>query len=910
MRHAAIIETKLHVPSIRTGTIARHRLREQMGRGAEAPLTLVSAPAGFGKSTLLAQWIADTRTDAARFAWVSLDVRDNDARTFWTYVATATRAAASGVGSEALGLLDTPAGSLEAIAASLINDLDTVAGTMTLVLDDYHVIDSAEVHDSLAFFVAHLPASTHLVLATRSDPPLPLAQLRARRELVEIRVADLRFTPGEAEQYLNDAMGLNVREDDVAVLETRTEGWIAALQLAALSIQGRDDGSAFIASFAGDDRYIVDYLAEEVLQLQTPDIRDFLLRTSVLDRLTGPLCDAVTGQPGGRSRLVALDRANLFLVPLDDRRQWYRYHHLFADVLRAHLADEHPGLAPELHRAASEWFEGSGDTPDAIRHALDASDPERAARLIELVAPAMQQQRQEIALRDWIAALPDSVVRVRPVLSNVYAGALLSTGQFDRVDVPLTDAEQFAAALADDRPAADLPAPVVADAEQLRHLPAATAVHRAGFRLVTGDLDGAVHAARRALGLATPDDHLVRAASTALIGLATWSTGNLVDAEQAYRDCLVDMAKAGHFADILGCSIALADIQITLGLLDHAHATYTSAVRLATGQSTGPLRGTSDMLTGLAEAHLERGEVDAAADYVSRARQLGDRLGLPQFPYRRRVVEARIREAAGDIDDAIDLLVEGLAVFTTDFSPNVHPLPAQIARLHLRAGRRREAEAWTRETPISTADELTYVHEFEHTVLARVLLARHAAGDAGALTDALDLLARLEQAARDGQRTASLIEILVVTAIARHANGATAEALGAIADALELAQPQRYVRVFRDDGHALAPLLAALPPRPETASFLADVLADVGSPPPDRGGADPRTAAAALVDPLSARELDVVRLLATDLDGPDIARQMFISLNTMRTHTRSIYTKLGVTSRRAAVRRAHELELI
>ncbi len=899
-----ILETKLHVPSVRASTIARDRLRDLLGRSAQAPLTVVSAPAGFGKSTALAQWIAEQRTDATRFAWVSLDVRDNDARTFWTYMATAARAAASGVGSEALDLLDASAGSLEAIAASLINDLDTIAGTMTFVLDDYHVIDALEVHDSLAFFVAHLPASTHLVLSTRSDPPLPLAQLRARRELVEVRVADLRFTRAEAQQYLNDAMGLGVPDDDVGILESRTEGWIAALQLAALSIQGHDDASAFIASFAGDDRYIVDYLAEEVLQLQTPEVREFLLRTSILDRLAGPLCDAVTGQPGGKSRLVALDRANLFLVPLDDRRQWYRYHHLFADVLRAHLADERPGLEAELHRAASEWFENAGDAADAIRHAFAAADAERAARLIEIAAPAMQQQRQEIALREWIATLPDGVVRARPVLSNIYAGALLSTGRFDRVDSPLANAEAYVAARTDDR-GADLPDAVVADAEQLRQLPAATAVHRAGYRLVTGDLDGAVSAARRALAISTPDDHLSRAAATALIGLATWSTGNLVDAERAYRDCLVDMSRAGHDADVLGCSIALADIQITLGHLDDAHATYRAALTLATDRPGAPLRGTSDMLTGLAEIHLERGEVAEAAEHIAQARQLGDRLGLPQYPYRRRVVEARIREAAGDVDSAVELLQDGMAVFTTDFSPNVHPLPAQIARLHLRAARQREADAWVREASVSAVDELAYVREYEHVVLARVLLARRDAGDDHALNEALDLLARLEDAARRGQRRASLIEILVVTAMAQHARGATSEALAALTDALSLAKPQRYARVFRVDGRALAPLLATLRRDTDAAAFLDDV----GSEPPVPDEAAPRTPSA-IVDPLSPRELDVLRLLATDLDGPDIARQMFISLNTMRTHTRSIYTKLAVTNRRAAVRRGHELSLI
>ena len=360
-------------------------------------------------------------------AWLSLDPGDNQPASFWTYLIAALQTVAPGVGASALSLLQGPQPPpIETVLATLLNELGAVPSDVVLVLDDYHVIDAHDINDGMAFLLEHLPPQVHLVITTRADPALPLARLRARGELVEIRAADLRFTPDEAAAYLNEVMGLDLAAGDVAALEGRTEGWIAALQLAALSMQGRDDVAGFIAGFAGDDRYIVDYLVEEVLHRQPEQVRSFLLETSILGRLSGPLCDAVTGQDGGKAMLEALDRGNLFLVPLDDRRRWYRYHQLFADVLRARLLDEQPELVPELHRRACEWYEENGDRSEAIRHAMAGGDFERAADLVELAIPAMSQDRQEATLRQWLEALPDELLRVRPVLSNAYAGTLLA----------------------------------------------------------------------------------------------------------------------------------------------------------------------------------------------------------------------------------------------------------------------------------------------------------------------------------------------------------------------------------------------------------------------------------------------------------------------------------------------------
>src|SRR5579863_8821985 len=433
----ALLETKFYVPRPRRGQVPRPRLSERLDRGAASKLMLVSAPAGFGKTTLLTEWLAAGSAAPAGerlAAWLSLDRSDNHPASFWAYVIAALRAAA-GIGDSALALLQAPQPPpIETVLTVLLNDLGAITADIVLVLDDYHLIDARDVQDRMVFLLDHLPPGLHVVIACRADPVFPLARLRARGELAEIRAAELRFTPDEAAAYLNGTMGLQLTARDVAALEARTEGWIAALQLAALSLQGRDDIAGFIAGFAGDDRYVVDYLAEEVLQRQPGRVQAFLLQTSILGRLTGPLCDAVTGQGGGKAMLEALDRGNLFLVPLDDRRQWYRYHSLFADVLQARLLDEQPGQVPGLHRRASAWFQRSGEPSEAIGHALAARDFDQAADLIERAIPAMRITRQDATMHGWLKALPDEVIRVRPVLIVAVAWVLLSDGQFEGVD--------------------------------------------------------------------------------------------------------------------------------------------------------------------------------------------------------------------------------------------------------------------------------------------------------------------------------------------------------------------------------------------------------------------------------------------------------------------------------------------
>jgi LuxR family maltose regulon positive regulatory protein len=850
---------------------------------------------------LLADWLATAPLEGRSVAWVSLDERDNDPALFWRYLLAAVERAAPGVGAGALALLQSPRPPIEAVLGTLLNDLGAVSKGLVIVLDDYHVIDAPDVQDGVAYLLEHLPAQVQLVIAGRADPSLPLARMRARGDLIEIRAADLRFTADEAAAYLNGAMGLTLTAVDVAALENRTEGWIAALQLAALSMQGREDVEGFIAAFAGDDRYIVDYLAEEVLQRQSEEVRCFLLQTSVLSRLSGELCDAVTGQDGGRAMLEALDRANLFVVPLDDRRRWYRYHHLFADVLRAHLLDEQPADVPALHRRAVDWYEQNGERSEAIHHALAAEDFARAADLVELAFPALHQGKQEETVRRWMEALPDEVFLVRPVLNVGYVGALMATGDVTGVEARLRSAERW---LETTEAAGDLSDMIVLDQEEFRRLPGQIAMYRAGQALVHGDVAATMTHARRALDLAGAADHAGRGGPAALVGLAYWTTGDLEAAHRWYTDGMASLDQGGYRADVIVGAVALGDIRLAQGRLRDAMSTYQRA--LSRAEASDPvLRGAADMHVGMSQVFQERNELDAARHHLVRAEELGEHVGSLQHPYRRRLAIARLVELDGDLDQALDLLDQAERVYDTDFSPAVRPIPAVRARLWVAHGRLDDAREWVRKRQLSADDELSYLREYEHLTLARVLMARSSAEHAERpLHEATGLLDRLLSAAEADRRSGSVMEILVLQALASQERGDTRAALASLSRGLVLAEPEGYVRIFVDEGAGMAGLLRAAVKHGVGGGYARRLLAAVRATPDDEPvGHD-------VIERLSIRELDVLRLLGTDLDGPGIARRLFVSLNTVRTHTKNVYAKLGVNNRRAAVRRAAELDLV
>jgi LuxR family maltose regulon positive regulatory protein len=882
-----LIATKLHVPKPRGDAVGRPRLRELLLRGTDTKLTLISAPAGFGKTALLAEWLSDPSILGGIVAWLSLDPTDSEPNAFWLHVVAALEAGAVRSGTPALALPDAAAAPDQVFLVALVNAIAASSSPVVLVLDDFHLVENADVQAGVGFIVEHLPSHAHVVISTRADPTLPLARLRARGELVEVRAADLRFTAAETSTYLNDAMGLGLTANDAATLEERTEGWIAALQLAVLSIKGRKDASAFIAEFAGSGRFIVDYLIEEVLERQPDDVRRFLARTCVLKRMSGPLCDAVSGLPGaGRAMLDRLDRQNLFVVPLDDRRQWYRYHHLFADVLVSRLGEDERRDLPQVHRLASDWFELNGERPEAIDHALAAEDFERAAELVEKAIPAMRRDRQEPTMRRWFKALPDRVVRARPVLGVNYAGSLLSGGDLD-VDDRLDEAERALAFTTGD------------DDLERRRLPTAIGMYRAALAQARGDVAGAIVHAQRALDVAMPDDHFGRAGPAGLLGIAHWSRGELDAALPRWTECLDQLGRAGYVADVVGSSIGPAEIHIVQGRLREAARLYEHVLQLA-AQHGGKLRGTADVHAAVSRLHVERNDLAAARRHLQISRDLGDVAGLPQHPFRWRAAMAEILMAEGDAEQALRLWHDAERERVGDFFPNARPVAAVRARIRIMLGQLDDAERWARDSGIAVAGELTYLREFEHVTLARLLLARRSAID-----EASDLLARLVEAAATGGRNGSVIEISVLQAVALDASGNPAAALVPLKRALELAEPEGHVRVFAGEGDAMAALLKAAVKRGIAPAHARRLLAAIGTPEPRAAPDHPE-----LLEPLSEREVDVLRLLRSDLSGPDMARELAVSLNTVRTHTKNIYEKLGVNSRRAAVRRAEELNLL
>lgn len=895
-----VLATKLFIPPPRPHAVARPRLVERLREGLRAPrkLTLVSAPAGFGKTSLLSEWIADAqrRDPDLRVAWLSLEESDNDPGRFLGYLVAALHRADPDIGSEEPNL-QLP---VEAALTALINDVAGGSHEIILVLDDFQLIEEVSIRNALVFLLDHLPSTLHLVIASRSDPLLPVARLRAGGELTELRAADLRFTPDEAAAFLNQAMLLDLTPEDVGALEARTEGWIAGLQLAALSMRERPDVSGFIKSFTGSHRFVIDYLAEEVLQRQPHKVREFLFQTAILDRLSGPLCDAVTGQLGSGQMLESLERENLFVIPLDEDREWYRYHHLFADVLRARLLSDSPERVSALHSLASEWYEHNDLPEEAVRHALAAQDFERAARVIEAAIPGVRKSRQDASVLRWLSLLPTEIIRRRPVLSVFFGWSLLVSGDIDAVETWLGHAEQLLSETRDDGG----PAHDSAAGEELRMVPVTIGLYRAAVAQARGDLAEMKEHAGRALKLTAPDDHLGRGAAAGMLGLASWASGDLEGGVRAFEESSASLRLAGNLTDALSTTMVVADMLAPLGRLRETQDAYDEALQQAIQLGNGG-QPTSDLHAAVSEVFRERNQLAEATEHLTASEALGEGAFSHEHRYRWFVGMARVREAEGQLDAALDLLTDAEQHYRRGFFPEVRPIGGMKARIRIVQGRLQDALAWVTEQGLSAEDELNYLREFGHITLARLMIAQYVIDPTSAsMQAAMGLLARLLVAAEAGKRRGSANEILVLQALALEAQGEIALALEPLERALDQAEPEGYVRLFLDEGTPMLRLLRAAGGagiRPDYVRRLSQAL---------RGteGTDPTRQP--IAEALSERELHVVRLLATQMTGPEIARELYVSLNTMRTHTKHIFLKLDVTSRPAAVRRAEALGLI
>jgi LuxR family maltose regulon positive regulatory protein len=897
-----VLGTKLHVPATRRPLVARPRLTELVRSGASGlpRLVLVSAPAGFGKTTLLSQWLSPTRPGghAPRVAWLSLDEGDNDLRRLFAHLVGALESSGLAVGARTTAWLESAHElSTETILTDLVNDVDLMAEETVVALDDYHVIDNAAVHEATSFLLEHLPRHVGLAIATRADPPLPLARLRATADLVEVRAADLRFTPGESEAFFNELMGLDLSPDDIRALDARTEGWPAGLQLAALSMRGRDDMSGFIDAFAGSHRFVLDYLVEEVLRRQSDRVADFLMATAVLDQMTGSLCDALTGGDDGSAMLEGLERSNLFVVPLDDQRTWYRYHHLFAEALRARLSGEHPGRALALHGTASQWYADHGMLEDAVHHALAGRQVGRAADLVEAALPELRRRRHTRVLRSWLAALPESEVRTRPVLSTVMAWTRLVAGDLDGVEGWLGDAERAVEAL-------PLDAPMASD--ELRTLPAWISIYRAAAAQARDDVTGTAAHARRALELAGPEDHLAIAGAAGFLGLSAWGAGDLETAVETYSETVRSLHAAGHVADELGSTVVHAQMWMIRGQPRMARRLYERALKTARQDPGAASTILGDLHVGLSEVLLEQRDLEAAAHHLQTSRELGEGASFLENRHRWYVALAGLRGAQGRHETAVELLDQAEATYLRGFFPDVRPIPAMRALIHINQGLMDEAWDWAGEHQVTAVTEPTYLNEFNLLTLARLLVATARSEDTSTeVRGMLPTLARLLEAAEAGGRARSVVEILVTRALVLESLHNRVEALDSLARALTAGVPAGLLRPFLDAGEPLQGLFGEVGRRPAARDHVQAL----------RAAGSAATVILTTTDgpsqgTLSDRELEVLRLLATPLSGPEIARQLFVSINTLRTHTKRIFTKLDVNTRAAAVSRAADLGLL
>jgi ATP/maltotriose-dependent transcriptional regulator MalT len=905
-----LLATKLHVPGPQPGFVARARLVRALGDALARPLVLVCAPAGFGKTALLADW---ARSDDIRVGWLSLDPGDNDPARFWRHALAALDRAHPGIAERAAPLLGPPApSSFEGLVTALINDLAARPGEdeLLLVLDDYHLIDAPPVHASLTFLLEHLPSGLRLVLASRSDPPLPLARLRAAGQLAELRTDDLRFTAAEAAALLREAIDADLPRAAVAALEARTEGWAAGLQLAGLSLRGQPDPAGFVAAFSGSHRYVLDYLGQEVLDRQEAELRGFLLETSVLDRLSGDLCDAVTGRAGSQAMLEEIERAGLFLVPLDEVRGWWRYHHLFADLLRARLRQERPGQVAALHRSAAAWCAEHGLADGGVRHALAAGDPVGAAMLIELHFDEIFLQGESATIQRWLAALPAELVRSRPRLLLAQAWMVLVGGDVEAAEAPLDAAERAFA----DAAGEPFEPSVGRAASVLANVPAAIAHDRAFLAYLRGDAEATAAFASQALTRLGEGEWMLDSWIRSMGALAAWLRGRLEDAERGFAASAAGWRAAGEHPLAASACHFLGQVQRAQGRLDAAFGTYQQALEITAPPGRGAMPAAGIGYVGMAEVAYQRGELDDAHRHVTEGITLCRRVNWTQPLATGLVTLAWIRQAQGDRGEAVEAMGEAERIAPSPSVANLfNPVPVQRARLLLAQGDIAAAARWTQERGLRADDEPMYHKEREHLVLARVLLAQDRAAQA------LTLLERLLAAAAAQGRTGSIIEIRALQALALASGGEQASAVETLAGALTLACPQGYVRVFADEGAPMQTLLGRLVAAQrhgQTAAhgvelgYLARLLRAFAGKDAVRGSARRAAAVPGLVEPLTTRELEVLRLLAAGATNQAIAAELVVSLDTAKKHVSHVLGKLGAANRTEAVARARQLGLI
>lgn len=880
-----IISTKLYIPTPRPKAVLRPRLIGRLNEGLHRKLTLISASAGFGKTTLISEWLTGCERP---IAWLSLDEGDTDPTRFLTYLIAALQTIGANIGEGLFGMIQSPQSApIESILTALLNEITTIPDSFVLVLDDYHVIDAKLVDDALTFLLEHLPPQMHLVIATREDPHLPLSRLRVRAQLTELRAADLRFTFFEATGFLNQMMGLNLSSEDIRLLETRTEGWIAGLQLAAISMQGHKDAPSFIKSFSGSHHFVLDYLIEEVLQKQSESIQSFLLRTSILDRLCAPLCDAVLSSSAfGQETLVYLEHANLFIVPLDNERRWYRYHHLFADLLRQRLHQQSTASSTEdvgssvaeLHIRASVWYEDNGLEIEAFHHAVAANDVERAARLMEGEAMPLHFRGAAAPVLNWLESLPRKVLNARPSLWVTYASALLFASQLTGVEQKLQAAEAaFKGVELDDK-----------TRDHIGHI----AAIRATVAVSQHQVETIITQSHRALEYLHPNNLPVRTATTWTLGYAYQLQGDRAAASKAYTEAISISQTIGHIIITIMATIGLGNLQEADNQLDLAVQTYRRVLQQG-GEPPMPI--VCEAHLGLARIFYEWNDMDAAEQHGQQSIHLAHQLESTDRFVVCEVFLSRLKLAQEDVAGAAIILAKANQFVRQHNFMYQMPEVATAQVLTL-----------LHQGNLSAAADLAQSHELPISQ-ARVHLAQ------GDTSTALAVLGPLRQQVEAKGWEDERLKVMVLQAVALYVHGEKDKATQLLLDALALAEPSGFIRLFVDEGAPMGELLSEAATHGIMLDYIGKLLAVFVAEKQkseDKSDLSPAPYAQSLIEPLSERELKVLQLITQGLSNREISERLFLALSTVKGHNRNIFDKLQVQRRTEAVARARELGLL
>ena len=862
--------------------VARPRLIERLNEGKRHKLTLISAPAGFGKTTLVSEWAAGCERPTA---WLSLDEGDNDPTGFLVYLVAALQTINARIGQGVLGMLQSPQPpSPESILTALLNEVAAIPDSFALVLDDYHLIEAQPVNEALTFLIEHLPRQMHLVITTREDPQIPLARLRARDQLTELRATDLSFTLTESTAFLNQVMGLNLLAEDIAALETRTEGWIAGLQLAALSMRGQKDLTGFIKSFTGSHHFVLDYLVEEVLQQQPENVQTFLLRTSVLDRLCGPLCDAVTqdSTSSGQEILDFLERANLFIIPLDNERHWYRYQHLFADLLRQRLRQSSASSTgvdgngiSEYHLRASQWYEDNGLEIEAFHHAAAANDIERAERLIDGKGMPLHYRGAITPVLHWFESLPEAVLDGRPSLWVTFASATMLSGHPSCAEPKLLAAEKALLGIQED--------------DKIRDLIGQIAATRALVATSQNDTETIIRQSQHALEYLHPNNLSVRTLTAFTLGVAYELQNDRAAASRAYSEVISIGQASGNFMFTLAANSSMGGLLIAENQLHKAYETYQHMLDMV----GDPMHWTAfDPHYSLARILYEWNDLDAAEQHVKLCIQLAPQVECDTI-VSANVLLARLKLVGRDVDGAAAILSKAYETACQHHYANRLPeiVNAQVSLL-------------IHQGNVKAAAALAEKHNLP-TSLARVHLAQ---GNASA---ALTVLEPLPRNAEANHCADELLKVMVLQAVALYTNGEKGKAVLLLGDVLALAEPGGFIRLFVDEGALMKQLLAEAMVQGITPDYTARLLAKFdGKEQTIPSGNQTQCPAQPLIEPLSLREMEILQLISQGLSNREISERLFLALDTVKGHNRRIFDKLQVQRRTEAVARAHELDLV